>query len=327
MSRTLQSRRSLIGSTMGIGAVAMTGQPGFARQATPTSGEWSFTDARGITLSASAPPKRVVAQTYLAQSLHDFGFDVVGHYGVDNSEGEFQSTGDLDLASLPSVGAYGEYDIEKLYDLEPDIIVEFSYAVGDDWSFWYLDEETANVFFRVAPIVTISLAGTPIDANIAEVETLAASLGADTRSESIRASREAFDAAADSLAAATAANPGIRVMALQGSPEQVFIANPDWHADLMHFRRLGVTFTEFVVDPGSDGFWGVYSPEDLGALPADVILTIGDLSGIPGWNSLPAVAAGQTGEWRPSTRLSYAGFTPNLEDLASIIANASIVAG
>lgn len=316
------SRRHLVqrSAIAALGATVLGGMP---TTASPATGGWSFTDARGVTISLPETPTKVIAQTFLAQSLHDFGYEVVGHFGVDNSEGGFQSTGDLDLESLPSVGVYGEYDIEQLLALDADLILDFSYAAGEDFAFWYLDEAALAQFEPIAPVLGVSMAGTSMRDNIEFVRELAAALGADVDTAGIEADRVAFEEAATALTAVTAANPGIKLLALQGTPEEVYLANPDWHSDLIYFGELGVEMAQFEVN--SPPFWGTYSSEELGTIPTDLYLTIGDLSDIPIWNELPAVQAGQVGEWRFSTRVSYPGFTINLTELASLIEGAEIV--
>jgi len=327
MSEPRISRRVLGGWVAALGA-GLTGLPLAAQTpgASPaTTAEWSRVDARGITVSLPQRPTRVVAQTFLAQSLHDFGYEVVGHFGVDNSVGEFQSTGDLDLAEIPFLGIFGSYDIEQFLALETDLILDFSWGAGEEAAFWYLDEITLDQVADIAPVFGISMAGTSINDNIAFVRDLAAALGADVETPEILADIEAYAEAANALTAATETNPGIKVLALQGSAEQVFLANPAWHSDLIYFGELGVTFTPFEVNEDGEPFWGVYSTEQLGIFPTDLYMPIGDLSSIGVWNTLPAVQAGQVTEWRFSTRVSYRGFAINLNELATAIANASIV--
>lgn len=322
--RTLMMGTSAVVAGMSMTSAAHVGLA-HTPVASPASG-WSVTDARGITISLPERPTRVVAQTFLAQSLYDFGYEVVGHFGVDNSEGGFQSTGDLDLEALPSAGVYGEYDLEMLLSLEADLILDFSWGEGEDASFWYLDPANLEQFQSVAPVLGVSMAGTSMADTIAFVRDLAMALGADVEDPAVVADREAFDAAAAAVSAATEGNPGIKVLALQGTPEEVYLANPAWHSDLIYYGELGVTFAPFEVDAGDAPFWGTYSSEELGLVPTDLYLTIGDLSGIPIWNELPAVQAGQVAEWRFSTRVSYRGFTVNLTELATMIEGAGIVA-
>lgn len=292
-------------------------------EASPVDGGWSFTDARGLTITVPERPTRVVAQTFLAQSLHDFGYEVVGHFGVDNDAGGFQSTGDLDLDQLPFVGVFGEYDIEQLLALKTDLILDFSWNDEGGSAFWYLDEAALAQFEPIAPVLGVSMAGTSLRDNIESVRELAAALGADVDSAKIAADLAAFEEAAAALTLVTESNPGIKVLALQGTPEEVFLANPAWHSDLIYFGELGVTMAEF--DVNTPPFWGTFSSEELGIVPADLYLTIGDLSGIPIWNDLPAVQAEQVGEWRFSTRVSYPGFTINLTELAALIDGAEVV--
>ena len=323
------TRRSLVGATAALGAAAALTRAGFAQDSTPpaspASGEWSYTDARGITIAQPQAPTRVVAMTYAAQSLFDFGFEVIGHYGIDPLEPGRESIGNLDLDAIPFLGPYDGFDVEKLIELEADLVVDYSWGEGETASLWYLSGDALTQVEALAPVVGIAMAGVSSDVSIRQVEALAASLGADVETSQIVASRDAYLTASEALTAATEANPGIKVMALQGDADMIYAANPDYHADLLRFKELGVTFTEIEVDPESDNFWGIYSGEDLGTLPTDVYLTLGDLSGIGVWNALPAVRANQVSEWIFSRRLSYIGFTANFDNMTELIANAEIV--
>lgn len=328
--QTMKRRDLMRGAALLAGGIglAASGQSSMAQSsvASPEAGgEWSFTDARGITITLPQRPTNVVAQTFLAQSLYDFGYTVAGHFGVDNSEGGFQSTGDLDLATVPFAGVFGEYDIEQLLALDTDLFLDFSWDEGEDASFWYLDAASLEQFETIAPVLGISMAGTSINDNIEFIRSLAEALGSDVSTPEILADKAAYEEASAALTASTEANPGIKVLALQGIPEEVYLANPAWHADLVYFGELGVTFAPFEVTEASAPFWGTYSSEELGIVPTDLYLTIGDLSGIPIWNELPAVEAGQVGEWRFSTRVSYPGFAINLTELATLIEASVIV--
>lgn len=326
------TRRTLLGTSLGVATAAALARTGLAHEghgtpaATPATGEWTWTDARGVTITLPEAPKRVVAMSYAAQSLYDFGVEVVGHYGVDPTVEGREVIGDFDLSTIPYLGPYDAFDIEKFLEIDADLVVDYSWGEGDAATFWFLAGDSRTQVEAIAPVAGISMAGTSVDVSIKQVESLAAALGADVETEAIAASREAYTAASDTLTAAATENPGLKVMALQGDGETLYIANPDYHADLIRFKELGVTFTVFEVDPESDNFWGIYSAEELGTLPTDIFLTLGDLSGLGIWNSLPAVQAGQVGEWIFSRRLSYTGFTANLEAMTELIASSEIVA-
>ena len=165
-------------------------------------------------------------------------------------------------------------------------------------------------------------------ASIVRFGELAASLGADTDTPEIAASRIRFETATTSLQEATATRPEITVAVIRQFDNGVMVPNYDVLGDLIYFKENGVNFIGNDEDHASEfGVeWFTYSYEELNLLSADVILTFGDLTTIDIFNNLPAVKADQVGIWETVKRLSYQGFSEPVEKLTVLIANAKKVA-
>ena len=292
-------------------------------------GSWAFTDDRGVRVTAPELPTRVVAQTSAAAALWDFGVQVVGIYGPnrrDDGTVDFQA-GNLDLDAVEVLGDYGtdslEIDIEKFVELAPDLVVDMV-LYGE--SFWYLTGDAlARVEERGVPTAGISLGETSILTSIMRFEALAAALGADLSAPLVADAKTAHAASETALKAAIASKPGLSLLVIAPDLDNVYVASPRYMADLMYFQDLGV------VDHETDDFFELISWEEINRYPADIILVdarnatvskeeIADVA--PIWNTLPAVQAGQVGNWWAGAPYSYSRLIPILDELTGVIAAA-----
>ncbi len=298
VARVLTRRRVLAGSMAAV--VALAARPATARQdGTPAasgSGEWTWVDDAGETITLPAMPERVVAYMPVAASLWDFGMRPVGVYGPTRRPDGTPEVyvGNVDLDAVVSLGEeYGELDLEAL---------------------------------------KIKFVDRPITDTIRGVEALAAALGADTASPEVVAAREEFEKASDELRAAIAEKPGLKVMFASGTPDSSFwVANPSVNADLLYFKELGLEIAQPDIE---EGYFEEVSWEQAGKYPADLILidarqwssTGEDLKArVPTFAALPAAKADQFGPWLTEYVPSYAGFTPVLQALAGSIRGAEVV--
>lgn len=301
--------------------------------ATPTGGEWSFTDDAGTTITRDEIPSRIVAYVPLAAALWDFGIRPIGVYGAthkpDGTPEVF--TGTMDFEGVTELGAeYGALDLEALVALQPDLLVNDMWADPPD--IWGLEPDILAQVATIAPIAQIKFVDRPISDTIASVEALSGALGADLESDEVMAARAAFDEAAESVRVAAAENPGLTVLFASGTQEEAFyIANPSVNADLMYFKDLGVN----VVQPdNADGYWEELSWEQAAKYDADLILldarqysSTGEelKAAIPTFASLSAAKADQFGPWATEYVPSFAGFAPVLNALAEAIRGAEKV--
>ncbi|MFC3998907.1 ABC transporter substrate-binding protein [Nocardiopsis sediminis] len=289
-------------------------------------GGWEFTDDRGETISLPERPENVVMQVNAAAALVDFGVDPAAVFGPrtlgDGSPSP--QAGDVP-ADTPSVGTeFGEFDMEAYLAAEPDLVVTIMYGE----TLWYLPEEGIEEIEETAPIVAVQLAGVPADEAVEKFADLAGSLGADLDSAELAEAREQFEAAGDALAEAAEAQPDLSTLVVQGTPDTLYIAKPEFYSDLAYFQAKGV---DIVVPDGGEGpNWEELSWERASTYDADLILTDDreialpqdDLADIPTWTELPAVQEEQLGLWHAETPMSYQKLTPVVTELAETIEGA-----
>lgn len=320
------------------GAAALTlalAACGSGDPAPPTAGRsatsWSFTDDRKQTVTAAAAPSRIVAFTGTAAALADYGLQdkIVGVFGeTKRADGSPDpQAGDLDVNKVTILGnVWGEFNIEKYAALRPDLLVTHMYDPG---ALWYVPDESKDKIVKLAPTVAVSVARVPMTEPIERYAALAESLGADLKAPKVAEAKARFEAAAESVRKAVAENPGIKVLAASGSPDVLYVSNPEVNTDLMYFAQLGVEVVK-PDKPGEGGYYENLSWENADKYDADLILLDDratalqpkDLASKPSWTKLPAVKAGQIVGWNPVPRFSYAGAAPILENLATAIRGA-----
>ncbi|SCL25257.1 ABC transporter substrate-binding protein [Micromonospora inyonensis] len=335
---------SLIGSPVrGVGrllavgaAVAMTVLLGACGADTPAPGDassagaegpWSFTDDRGTKIDLPKRPTRIVAQSHPAAALYDFGIKPVGVFGPQKTADGKPSPqiGNLDLTGVESVGtAFGEFQLEKLIALKPDLIVTVAYGP----MIWYIPDEVRAKVEKIAPIAVIQLMGVAVPDAVKRFGDLSAALGADPDSPAIRQARTDFETAANALKAAVAAKPGLSVAVVSGTKENFFVADPEFHGDVKYLQQLGLQ----IVKPGKPeaGFESL-SWEEAGRYKADLVLEDARPEGgldstqmatYPAWQNSPAVKANQVVDWQTETPFTYQRFTKVLTDTAAAVTKA-----
>ncbi|GGO22302.1 ABC transporter substrate-binding protein [Microbispora rosea subsp. aerata] len=295
---------------------------------------WSFTDDRKETVTAAAAPSRIVAFTGTAAALVDYGLQdkIVGVFGeTKRADGSADpQAGDLDVNKVEILGnVWGEFNIEKYAALRPELLITHMYDPG---ALWYVPDESKDKIVQLAPTVAVSVARVPMTEPIERYAALAESLGADLAAPKVAEAKARFEAAAESVRKAVAENPGVKVLAASGSPDVLYVSNPEVNTDLMYFAQLGVEIVK-PEKPGDGGYYENLSWENADKYDADLILLDSrstalqpkDLTSKPAWTKLPAVKANQVVGWDPVPRFSYAGAAPILENLATAIRNAKKV--
>ncbi|MCO5176100.1 MAG: ABC transporter substrate-binding protein [Thermomicrobiales bacterium] len=281
------------------------------------SGGWTFTDDRGVTVSLAEAPKRIVAQTTSAAVLWDFGLKPVGVYGPT----DFQA-GDINFDEVEYVGDYGALDMEKLIALKADIYVDLT---PDGTALWYLSADEQKRVEAIMPTLGFTMQGVSVLTQIQRFESFVEALGVDLSSPEQAAIKSDFDDAEAELKDAIASNPGLKAIVISPTPEEIYVASPDFMIDMWYWRDLGLD----LVEPETDDYWEILSWEQANKYPADLILVdarsidqLGELDSIGTWTSLPAVAAGQIGPWYAGAPYSYVQLAPTMRELAGIIRDA-----
>ena len=292
---------------------------------TPTlAAEWTYTDGAGKTVTLAEPPTRVIAHINAAAALIPLGITPIGVF-LDGPPSVDRAAAGLDLTGVATVGrGWYELDAEALLNLDPDLIVTewwpregfYGGAVGD-----------AAIIERIEAIAPIvgPAQGSSVVAMIEDYAALAQSLGADLNAPTVLADKAAFKAALARFKAAVAARPGLTVMAASPSSSGLSVAAPAEFGELADFARWGLDLVVPVADAGSS--YQTLSWENANLHAADVILlddrwgtrTAEDLAAQPLAQRLPAVAAGQLGDWPAGWIRSYRVYAEQLDELTALI--------
>ncbi len=324
------SRRSLLA----VGALAATAAatPRFTRAqstpiASPTSGEWTFTDVMGTTVTLPQRPTRISAYLNQAAALWDFGIHaqtVFGWTAAHFPEGDHIAWGNVEVDTIEMIGdTDGNVDLEKLVAAQPELIVTWT---------WNRDDVTnatngfpADVLDRVrqiAPIIVLNQ-GDPDDVELTRIEALATALGADLDAPALVSDRDALDAKLAEFAAALSEKDDLTaIFASYGEPGVYYVASPDYVADVGYARSLGLKLANDG-SPDATQYWEEISTEQALKYPSDLVYldaygalnTLEAVQGEKAINLHPAIAAGQVGYWSRDFPLNYAGLTGFLESL------------
>jgi iron complex transport system substrate-binding protein len=304
--------------------------PSQGSASSPPQEGWSFTDDRQVTVNLESMPTRIIAQEDSAAALWSFGVRPIATFGnaplADNPNFEGE-----DISAVESVGEiYGEIDLEKMAALRPDLLVTTMWPGQGSSDGGWSSQRQADLVGRIAPTVSIA-ANVPYTRMIDRFAELAEALGADPDAPEMKESRQQLDSALASLRAAVEAKPDLQVLAAAAYAGSTFyVANPPLYSDLMVFETLGLNLVhpplEAVAE--SDGYWEELSWENVDKYPADIILLDARAAGLPAdelvpqqptFARLPAVEAGQTGEWFVGTMYRLPIFVQSVEDLTALV--------
>lgn len=242
-----------------------------APEATGT-GSWSFTDDLGHTVTLDERPTRVAGLTDVVASLWNYGIPPVAAFGYTEITQDRRFAG-RDLSGVTTLGhMYGQIDLEALAAADPDLIVTHAYPVDAAGTldpqkplYGFADLAQQEAVSRIAPIVAITMDGSAVQV-IDRTAQLALAIGADPAV--VTGARAGYDEAAGRLRTAAASELQVLVVAAYPA-EGFYAAKAKDDPTLTAFADLGVRF----VDPGGTGYyWQTVSWENVGSLPADVVL-------------------------------------------------------
>ena len=326
------SRRSFLLGTGALAALALAGcgdgSSGGAGSST-SDGPWQNTNDRDITVRRDRRPTRIVTYVSSGAALWDFGTRPVGVFGPQKTADgtkEIQA-GNIDLGTTQSVGeAWDDFNVEKFAALRPDLLVT-GLTGTKPTDLWVVTEEIGKKVGQIAPVVALSEYKKPLPQVIQRYSDLAKALGADAGAAAVKTAADDFQKASDELRKAAQAKQGLKVCVLYADKDNIYIAKPEFFADLAYYQELGLGL---VTGGGADDYWEKLSWEEIGKYPADLILTDTrtyalsrrQMAAYPTWNTLPAVKVGQVGDWSAEPRFIYALATPVLQNLTKAITNA-----
>ena len=299
------------------GAVAQDGTPA----ATPVaSGDWSFTDDKGVTVTLPARPERLAIDVNAAAPLWDYGIRPAALFGWNvNGDGSLTDAGgNVDVSTIELVGNVTEpIQVEALTAVDPDLVITIAWS-DDPTEYWSIDTDALAQIGQRYPIVALS-ASAPADVTLGRYVELATALGADLSTPEQAAAKAAYEAKLADVTAAIAAKPDLTfAFAYLASTELYLASAPDW-GDLIFYQSLGLQIPSVGVETG--GFWATISMEELGSYPVDVLfqstrpgnLSAAEIEADPVFSLHPAVAAGQIFGWNQDMIMSYQGVTTALD--------------
>jgi iron complex transport system substrate-binding protein len=286
---------------------------------------WTFVDDRKQTVRLRKRPTRIVAYTTAAAALHEWGVTPVGVFGDSPRE-------DPVLAGFPwgeseIVGSvYGEIDVAKLQLLKADLIVSRWYPPpANSPLFGFKDLAQQKRIGSQVPIVGLN-AHVIATKQIDRFSDLVRALGSDTTRGSIKGVRAAFLRAAARLSAIARRTSNLRILAVSGDQNTMYVAKLIDYGDLTFYGRRGVPL---VTARTSHAYWDRVSWEHAAKYPADgilydartLVMPLRQAKEIPAFAALPAVRADQVGKWRVDPPPSYQAYTEAMNDLATTIAS------
>lgn len=292
------------------------------------SGPWDFTDDLGKRINLPARPQRVVAYVSGAAALWDFGVRPAGVYGPTKNEDGSPNlqAGNIDLAAVTSVGGedYNGLPLERLAALKPDLLIASLNGPTAE-SRWVIKDDIAQIE-QICPVYSIQESAKPLPEIISAYETLAQRLGGDVSAPAIAEARTTFQAAGDELKGALAEKPGLRVEFAYADTDGFYVASPKFYSTLIWYSQLGMDIAR-KDDPATD-FLQQLSWEEVAKYPADLICT--DIrtfslpqkqiiTQFPTFANLPAVKAGQLGDYNGEPRFSYQQAVAEVQNLTESV--------
>lgn len=309
-----------------------TSSSGRSADVAASDGPWTFTDDLGTTVTLDRTPTRIAGMNDQIVPLLQYGLQPVASWGYSAIEDDHRFDG-LDTSGIEQVGsAYGEIDLEKLVELQPDIIVSEVFPADASGTidstqpdYGFKDLEQQRLVEAIAPVVTIVIGGSGADV-VERTTELAGALGADP--DTVAQAKSRYDAASEDLRKAAAANP-VEMTALYADVDGINVAKAPDDPALHLYQDLGVTF--FAPEP-KGFYWATYSWENAGDVAGDVWLLeqsgydSKQLSEQPTTASAPPLVADQVHPW-VSAALDYVSQAQYMEQLTGWIGDAKDVTG
>ncbi|KQX40232.1 hypothetical protein ASD04_06250 [Devosia sp. Root436] len=286
--------------------------------------EWTYTDGAGKTVTLPDRPSRIIAHINAAAALIPLGIRPIGVF-LDGPPSLDRAAEGLDLAGIEIVGrGWYELDAEAVLALDPDLILTEYWPREGFYGGAVGDAAIIDRIEAIAPIVGPAQGSSAL-AMIEDFAALAESLGADLGAPAVLADRQVFDAALARFKATIAAHPGLTVMVASPSSSGISVAAPSEFGELADFAAWGLDLVVPATDPGSS--YQTLSWENANLYPADIILlddrwgarTAESLAAQPLAQRLPAVVAGQIGDWPAGWIRSYRVYAEQLDALTTLI--------
>lgn len=297
--------------------------PDSSPAASPVGGEWSYTDVMGTTVTLPGAPKVIAANLIPAAALWDLGITVDAVFDWTASahpDGDHIAWGSIAPDAVANVGdADGNILPEDLLKIHPDVIFAYTFDPADPSGISGIVPEMWETLNQIAPVLVVT-DNASTEVQLQRFVDLAASLGADVNAPAIAAAREAYEAKVAEVQSVIAAQAAIEVIFADVDPDAFYVAGPKNIAELKCLTSLGMSFAN-ADSSEADEFWETLSLEEVLKYPADIFYndvysvwtTLEDLQSQPATGAMPAVQAGQVGEWLRDFPVSYAGIAAFLD--------------
>jgi iron complex transport system substrate-binding protein len=319
------TRRRALGVVGGLAAAGIVGGAGAQEgtpAASPTSGEWSFTDDAGKTLTLPKRPQRVAADLNAASALWDFGIRPVAVSGWTIATDASWGNVDRATPNITVSAETSEPNLEDLLEMSVDLFVTVFWGNTPEnpymWSF--PDPAAYERTNAIVPVIAISATGMA-DKNMLRFAELAGRLGADLETPELVAAKDAYEKSAADFAKVAKEKADLTTLFVYADGEYEYVAYPPLWADLAMYQAMGLNIIVPDAPPGD--FWEELSPEQASKYISDVIFHstragvygLKEMAAHPTYGQLPAVKAGQVYPWNQDFIQSNQGLAAAFETL------------
>lgn len=288
------ARRELLGASLGAGALtALTACSGPDEDAAPATGTTRSVDSAHGPVDVPARPRTVVAVSYDTPfQLLAVGVQPAGAFDYSRYYDSFTPEVVEQLKTIPSVGTFGEPDLEAVAALGPDLIVGSA------------DEVDAVLYEQMRQIAPTVLISTPVRGDWATTCTgVAEAAGAANELTAARATyQQTLQDIRSEYAGALAAGR-FASFSLGDVPTEFSVQLPNGAAGALLVAAGAPTIAQADTDRQDSGY-GSYSLERLSLLSDATVLlcpadadgstpsSISDITSLEGFRRLPAATAG-----------------------------------
>lgn len=279
---------------------------------------WKYTPKNydNVTVELKKTPQKIVADAYSMQAMYPYGIRPAGYWGYGQEKVYMK---DLDTAKMTNLGKDGEFSLEKLAGLKPDLLIGFGNKTGTGWTWW--DEKVTKQATAVAPYLPIDFGGrtgkSTVSGNIELYRDLAKSLGGTTDSDEVTKAKEDYEKNLKELKATLAKRDDLTFALVAPVKDKVWFGQEQ----MAPVKQLTDAGMKIVGPTAKDKPWEELSWEDMPALKADVILinatTPKEVRAVKLFKKTKAAQADQVFEWddkRPYTYRNYANWFKKLND-------------
>jgi iron complex transport system substrate-binding protein len=305
--------------------------------ASPQGGSWTYTDVLGKAVTLPARPIRIAANLVTAAALWDLGIQAVAVFDWTASahpDGDHIAWGNVDPTAVANVGDVdGNILPEELLLADPDVILTLTFDPENPSDTAGVAPDLAGRIEEIAPVLVVTdMASTEVQ--LERLVALGAALGADLNQADVVEAKATYDAKVAEFREVAASKSDLTAIFMDFDADAIYVAGPKGVAELQFLTSLGLVFANAdSLEAGA--FWETLSPEAALKYPSDIVyndvystyLTLDDLRSRPVFAAMPAVAAGQVGEWQRDFPVSYAGVTDFLEVILTTLRPAEKVAG